>query len=398
MMQLHRTRSLRFVFWGLVACLLLTLASACGPGSSESPAPVAEPAAETPPPTLPGSHLDADALLRTAQLLAGLDEGEGGEPWSSHAPAMEALWSEVESRHLAAMGTWAEGALGGVGNAELPVFYPFGGPDLPSVQQFFPDASAFVLVGLEPPGSLPLLDTIAPESLAGELERLRSGFENLAEKGYFVAKHMESDFSATHLDGFLPVLYISLARSGHVPTAVQFFDLADDGTTTALETVTSDTARSVKIVFESLGEDGSPQGDPRKLYYFAQDLSNQGLAESPGFGRFVEALGPQNVYMKAAMYLPHTDDFSDFNTLVMDKAQTLLQEDSGIPMRQIDGDRFDVTLFGVYEATLPNYREYFQPDLRDAYAAAGPELLPFEIGYNARIAGSCLIWAERGGD
>ena len=82
----------------------------------------------------------------------------------------------------------------------------------------------------------------------------------------------------------------------------------------------------------------------------------------------------------------------------MDHAQTLLQEDSGIPLQQIDGDRFDVTLFGAYEATLPNYREYFQPDLRDAYAAAGPEPLPFDIGYNARIAGSCLIWAERAGD
>ena len=298
--------------WGLVVGLLVLSLPACGPGSSDTPTPSESVALEAPQPTLPGSHLDADALLRTARLLAGLDGGEGAEPWASHAPAMESLWNEVESRHLAAMGNWAEGALGNVGDHGLPVFYPFGGPDLPSVQQFFPNASAFVLVGLEPPGSLPLLDTIAPESLDGELERLRSGFENLAEKGYFVAKHMESDFSATHLDGFLPVLYISLARSGHVPTSVQFFDLADDGSLHPLDTVTPETARSVEIVFQAVGDDGQTTGAPRSLFYFAQDLSNQGLSESPGFGSFVANLGPQNVYMKAAMYLPHTEDFSDF--------------------------------------------------------------------------------------
>lgn len=396
---------------GLALLVVLVLA-ACTPTD-----PVSAPASETatgevaPPatpagdePSFPGTLDDAEALAETARRLAGLDDAGGATPWTEHAAALEPLWNTIEEQHLAPMAAWAEGALADVDDASLPVFYPFGGPDLPSVQQFFPEAGSYVLIGLEPPGTLPRLDGADAETLARELERLRSGFENLAEKGYFVAKHMEADFAARHLEGFLPVLYIALARSGYLPTAVRFFTLEDDGTPRTLDTVTPSTARAVEITFrrDDPGMAGDPAGDiggsePRTLYYLAQDLSNEGFAATPGFARFIANLGPQNVYMKAAMYLPHTPDFRDFETLVLDHAQTLLQEDSGIPLAAIDGERFDITLFGAYEATLPNYREYFQEDLRDAYVAAQPAPLPFAIGYNRIISGTCLIRADRKG-
>ena len=383
----------------LVACAPSDPASknadqATGATVDGSPAEGTKPAIPNDEPTSPGTLDDAEALATTARRLAGLDDAGGASPWAEHAAALEPLWKTIAEQHLDPMASWAEDALGTIGDAELPVFYPFGGPDLPSVQQFFPRARSYVLIGLEPPGTLPRLEGAEATTLASELERLRSGFENLAEKGYFVAKHMEADFAAHHLEGFLPVLYIALARSGHLPTTVRFFSLDDDGTPRTLDTVTPSTARFVELTFRPADD---PQAEPRTLYYLAQDLSNEGFAATPGFARFIAALGPQNIYMKAAMYLPHTPDFSDFETLVLDHAQTLLQEDSGIPLAALDDQRFDITLFGAYDATLPNYREYFQPDLRDAYAATRPDPLPFAIGYNRIIAGTCLIWAERRG-
>lgn len=375
----------------------LPLLAGCGGEPTPPPRPAEEaPRAETP---SPGIVTDAAELESAARRLAGLDPAGGTAPWAEHAAAMDELWQVIEARHLEPMARWAEDAFTGVDDPTLPVFYPFGGPDLPSVEQFFPEARSYVLVGLEPPGTLPRLDGVPPGELAAELERLRAGFENLAEKGYFVAKHMEADFTARHLEGFVPVLYIVLARGGHRPTAVRFVTLDDDGTPRPLEQVTPSTARAVEIEFvphtDPANPDETPRTPPRKLYYFAQDLSDEGLSDSPGFVRFVEQLAPFNTYMKAAMYLPHLDEFSAFNRLVLDHGQSLLEEDSGIPLRDIDSERFDLTFFGTYEATLPNYRDYFQPDLRDAYQAAQPEPLPFDIGYNRRIAGSCLIWAER---
>ena len=383
--------------------LVLLGALACGPAEAptgDAPA-TAEASATSPDPTSPGQQLDTQALTRDARLLAGLDDAGGKAPWGEHAARMDTLWALIEARHLGAMEAWARRDFTAISDPTLPLFYPFGGPDLPSVQQFFPDARAYLLVGLEPPGALPRLDGVDDERLGAELERLRVGFLNLAEKGYFVAKHMEADFAARHLEGFLPVLYIALARSGQRPLAVRFFALDDDGTPRYLDAVTPETARNVEITFVAAdggeGDAGEDGAAPRRLVYLAQDLSNDGFAATPGFAPYVRSFAPMNVYMKAAMYLPHGPAFSDLETLVLDHAQTLLEEDSGIPYAALD-DRFEVTLFGAYEATLPNYREYFQPDLRDAYDAADPEPLPFEIGYNSRIAGSCLIWAERRDD
>ena len=44
-----------------------------------------------------------------------------------------------------------------LGDPRATLFYPFGGPDLLSAAQFFPAASSYVLVGLEPPGRIPRL-------------------------------------------------------------------------------------------------------------------------------------------------------------------------------------------------------------------------------------------------
>ena len=378
----------------LLAFFLLTGCTTEPPEASEEPSTAA---AETLP-TTTAAETDPAVLQKVAERLAGLDDAEGAEPWATHARAMDTLWQRIEERHLDPMATWSSTALADLEQPELPLFYPFGGPDLPSVHQFFPRAGSYVLVGLEPPGLMPTIDSAGNTALDAELDRLREGFDNLAEKGYFVAKHMEDDFTATHLTGFMPVLHIALARSGYRPTAVRFFALDDEGTPRYLESITPETARAVEITFVDSDATEGDDTEPRHLYYFAQDLSNSGLRATPGFLRFVDGLGPFNVYMKAAMYLPHEPEFHDLNAFMLERAQNILEEDSGIPLRAFDGHPFDLTYFGAYEATLPAYREYFQEDLRDAYAAAKPAPLPFAIGYNSRIAGSCLILAERTGE
>ncbi len=368
--------------------LLAVLVTAC-----DAPAPPPTPPPAAPPPAAPAVPItasagDAEALRSTARLLAGLEQADGA--WTRHAELMDQIWAQVEERHLAPMRSWAGSQLT-LAAAQAPLYYPFSGPDLPSALQFFPAASSYVLVGLEPPGRIPDLADLAGEPLEAELERLRGGLANLAEAGYFVTKRMETDFVASSLEGVLPVLYIFLARAGLEPVAVEFVTLDDEGVVIPLETATDRTATAVRIRF---GEAGGGEAS-RELYYFSRDLSNSGVAEAPDFVAFLQRLGAFSTYMKSASYLLHMDDFTTHKDFLASHAGAVLQDDSGIPLRALPAPDWQLRYFGTYTRTLPTYREWFQEDLKAVYEQAGILPLPFAIGYHSKIGGSCLIWAER---
>lgn len=381
---------------------LAILAAACG-------SPASPPAAPTKPVSIvadtvdqggapiKASVTDREALQATANLLAGLTDGN--DPLTGagalHAEQMEGIWAQVEERHLTSMRAWANDQLLLAAPA-APLYYPFSGPDLPSALQFFPTASSYVLVGLESPGKIPDLEGLTGEPLETELERLRGGLKNLAEAGYFVTKRMETDFVASRLDGVLPVLYSFLARAGFTPIAVEFIRLDRDGAVVPLETATDRSATAVRVRFEASAQEGAETD--RSLYYFSRDLSNTAFTSSPSFAAFLRGLGAFSVYMKSASYLSHMDDFTAHTDFLVAHAGAVLQDDSGIPLSALPSSDWRLRFFGTYTRTLPTYREWFQEDLKAVYGQSGISPLPFAIGYHSKIGGSCLIWAERRGD
>ena len=99
--------------------------------------------------------------------------------------------------------------------------------------------------------------------------------------------------------------------------------------------------------------------------------------------------------MKSASYLLHMDDFTQHKDFLVAHAGTVLQDDSGIPLRDLSSEIWRLRYFGTYTRTLPTYREWFQEDLVGVFEQEGIPALPFAIGYHSKIGGSCLIWAER---
>ncbi len=373
-----------------VAMLLAfaVLIVACGSPAAPPEVPV-EPAAPAPVPApevaITASISDSEALRVTARRLAGL-EGDGSLEWTRHEERMAEIWAQVEDRHLQPMRTWAREQLT-LADPAAPLYYPFGGPDLASALQFFPAASSYVLVGLEPPGRIPDLDGLTGGALEAELGRLRGGLENLAEAGYFVTKRMETDFVASRLEGLLPVLYVFLARAGLNPTSVEFVRLDGEGKVVPMDAATDRTATAARVQFDA-GESAT-----RSLYYFSRDLSNAGLASSPELTAFLRGLGAFNTYMKSASYLLHMEDFTAHRDFLTAHAGTVLQDDSGLPLHQLTTAAWQLRYFGTYTRTLPTYRDWFQEDLATVYRQQETTPLPFAIGYHSKIGGSCLIWA-----
>lgn len=361
----------------------------------------------------PVRRLDSTSLRNMSELLAGVvPEGEEDrlDPvWAAHAEAMVAIWNQMDPR-LEAMRAWSDQHLASAASATAPLVYPFGGPDLISAIQFFPDASLFILLGLEAPGRLPMPEEFSGKALAEDLERLRRPFHSMVESGYFVRNDIDKDLSGGHFDGLLPLILIGLVHAGQVPIGLEYVTLDPETVQVVPLPPEADDASAVKVSFvdrasadrmdearrtgRDLAEDERPKA--RSVYYFARDLSNQGLYTDDPFGRLLERQKAINVYIKGGEYLLHLPSFSNLGKLILAESQIVLQDDSGLPIRQLKSDRWNIRLFGQYSDILAAYKKWFQEDLAAAYAKSDRvEPLPFNLGYNSTNDGGCLILAER---
>ena len=375
----------------LSGALVLLPLLACTP-AEEAGSPAAPPPPPPSPPSIAGAQ-DETTLRATARRLAGLEhDGE----WAAHAAALDEIWGQMEENHLTAMRRWQASILAPlVDEPGRVVFYPFGGPNFLNAYTFLPAAPVYVLVGLEPPGPIPQLEGLDGEALQAAAGRLEGSFRNLVKAGYFVRTQMGTDLvAAESLEGLLPMIYIFLARTGHRPVDVRYVVLGEEGEVRDAAEATPGEGSAVRVDFVAEGEEG---GAVRSLYYFSQDLSDEGLAGRAAFLRFLRRLGPFNTFMKSGEYLLHMEGFATLRDFLLAESRLVLQDDSGLSHRGLVEAGFETRYFGTYTGVVAAYGPYLQEDLRQAYAG-GAEPLPFNIGYHVELEGGCLILARRNGE
>jgi hypothetical protein len=135
----------------------------------------------------------------------------------------------------------------------------------------------------------------------------------------------------------------------------------------------------------------SGDGPAQTIYYFRTDVSNKGLGNS-GFLAFAATLGQGHALHKSASYLMHGGAFSMVREFVLTHAQSIVQDDTGIPFSAFNPDRWQLQPFGVYRAPIPVFRGHNQPRLADLFKRLNAPPLDFRIGYGR---GSSLMLAAR---
>lgn len=346
---------------------------------------------------LPVRLLDPDSLRNMSFLLAGKidpqDTDELDPVWVEHARFMDEAWAGIDQR-LQRMHQWAQDHKVAEQQPDAPLLYPMGGPDLISAMQFFPLAPSYLLIGLEAPGHLPDPEGFSAAALHDDLERLRKPFNSFVEHGYFVRNEIDKDLSGGQFDGVLPIMLICLVRAGQIPVALEYVEI--DPETYAVQPAGAESETAQAVVVRFVAADGEAETEPRAVYYFAQDLSNNGLFSDDPFSLLIQRQKSVNLYLKSAEYLLHTDDFSTFRKLLLKKSGTILQDDSGIPVRFLTSDTWDLHLYGQYSSVLAAYSHWLQEDLVAAYAN-GKSLgeLEFDLGYNSKTDGGNLILGVR---
>ena len=329
---------------------------------------------------------NADA---TAKFLAGLPVN--GTPleshsldrgWTTHAVELDRAWKHLEEKQFSKIRAWAPQALGASYEDNGPMFYMFSGPDFLYANAFFPNASTYILCGIEPVGPIPDIDNIPRAILPSALANLRKSLDSVLSWSFFITKNMKVDLRQKQLSGTLPVLYVFLARAGCTIDSVAPVAFDKDGN---FVPEGKGTTPGAKIVFVG------PSGRQQTLYYFTTDLADWAIKANPGFGKFCEQQGQGVTLLKAASYLMHSDNFSMVRGFLLAHSKVILQEDSGIPIRFFAKDKWDVHYYGRYVGPINRFKKYPQPDL--AKENATNTALEFSFGYQWQPSRSSLIVA-----
>jgi len=319
---------------------------------------------------------------RADSPLAGLTREAG---WRQHARSFDAAWESLETRQLSKIRIWSAK---NITRHQQTMLYMFSGPDFLYADVFFPNATTYVLSGLEPVGGIPDVSRLRRGSLSGALAHIRSSLASVMSYSFFITKHMKGQLRSGELTGTLPLLYVFLARSGKTIGEVTLVTLDKDGIELpARETLSMGAPSGVKIAFA--GSDGKP----RTLYYFSTDLSDGGVSNT-GFLKFCERLGAADNFIKSASYLLHSANFSKVRNFLLAQSATVLQDDSGIPVHYFTtSGQWGLRPFGHYVGPISIFAGRYQSQLSNIFRRARP--IDFGVGYRWRLRESNLLLAEK---
>ena len=327
-----------------------------------------------------------------ARFLAGMPVPENSplspltrDPaWQQHAAFFEEQFTKLNVRQLQKLHAWQETYLP-ESVQQIPVaFYMFSGPDFLYVDQFFPKAAVYVLCGKESLGPPP--DPLRIANLSGALGNLENAMKSSLNTTYFITKDMKVDLHEQNLNGVLPILYAFIARADKSITNVTLGSLSSSG---AFQEGAHGTS-GVRIRYTD-----SQSGDSQTMYYFTTDISDGGIKSTPGFLKFCQRLGVGSSFLKSCSYLMFENGFGTIRNFILDHSRLVVQDDSGIPIANLDPSKWNVRLFGVYLGPIELFKQHYQPRLRELFAQSNPPPLEFGFGYQWNYKEANLIVAER---
>jgi hypothetical protein len=328
----------------------------------------------------------------TARFLAGLQPSPNSSlaaltkdpTWISHARYFDSIFAREENTNLSKIREFSKKYLP---DKHGTVLYMFSGPDFLYASSFFPTASTYVLAGLEPVGKIPELANLSPFVISGELRNLESSLNSLFNFSFFITHHMKSQLREGPVYGTLPILYVFLARTGKTVHEINFVSLDEQGNLSdQVASSTRSAAPGVKIAFS---ESGGPE---QTLYYFSTNIAD-GSFERSGFSAFLAKLGPADSLLKSASYLLHQSHFAKVRRLLLENSETIVQDDSGIPLAYFEPKRWRFLAFGRYEGPISIFANFYQPRMAQLFQSANP--IDFGIGYRWRKNESNLAVAQK---
>jgi hypothetical protein len=337
-----------------------------------------------------------------SQILAGISPNPPDpalkrlvdtEAFKEHQHWMTNSWNQVRGR-IQTMDTWRSHEIKIPGAQKKTLLYPFSGPDFLNAYTLFPDHGRYVFFSLERPGTLPDLESVPPAQFTKMLQDVRSAFRDIFERNYFITSYMTKQLTTPWVRGTVPVMATMMALMNRQIIRIEPIDLFPELTAAydQLEVRRPRVLmRGVRIEFNQPNTPGSQQ-----LYYISLDATDKALEFYPDFMNWVAQYRPATALIKAASYLLHDNQFAKTRALLLESADVVVQDDTGIPYRYFNQAPWQVKLYGQYHKPIRPMTYGYQKDLDAAFKAKSdlPDL-PFPFGYHWRGQRSGLMVVHR---
>ena len=332
---------------------------------------------------LKNPKFDSLALLICGKSGKGYNTIRETNYWNAYVGSMDSTLKIVNEKRLSLMRDWAKNEYDEKAQKSDTLFYPFSGPDFLNAYTLFPNTKTYFLIALEPIGLLPEFDPKQPIKTEKFFSYLKLSLNDIYKKSYFITKRMNEHLGGA-VYGTLPLMIVFLKQTDHVISDIKSVKL--DSTGKLAEAPYSELSKSakrprgVKIEFYKKGEKTL-----RQLYYFSADLGDGALTEKFRFRKFLDKMGHFNAYAKSASYLMHYEEFAVIRNHILNKANILLQDDTGIAFHYVKKEDWNIYLYGTYVPPVKDFSKYlYQKDLTEVYKkdSANVKELPFELGYH----------------
>ena len=322
---------------------------------------------------------------RLARLLAGLATDVAGEEYAAFAATAQTGWRAYEQKFYQPLNTWATKEVrapsGGI------TFYPFSGPDLPSMAAIFPGAARIVMMSDQ--HALRYLDPLALKEphRSRILKQMGEEWINFGERGFFVTQELNRRGGGFQLTPTMMLMAFA-ARLGYEVRSIQPVCL--EAADLSIRPIEARDARwnSVRLTLRKEGRD-------TVVDYLQQDLANRGLSSRSSVRGVVESFSKGPVLLKAASHLPQSPSFSMLRNAMLTQAPLIVQDETGLDYEAMT-PHFNVRLYGAYVKPHRLFREFTNPSLIAAYQERRQDVRPlnFTMGY-MKDAGSAIQVAVR---
>lgn len=290
--------------------------------------------------------------------------------WKNHQSLLNTAWSKALAEKVVPMRDWSKTEK--IEKKSQTLFYPFSGADFLHVYSAHSDYTSYYLFGLEPAGEIPKKENILNPALTSNvLSTIYKSVDENMSQSFFHTKYMAVEFNNPVLKGTIPVFMFFMNRMGVELTSIKPITFNDKGEIVDAK----DFSKGVRIGFIDGGKN-------KELYYFSGDISDTGLKATTGLKNMINSISKDaTTMMKSASYLCHLPDFSGVRDMILANSFTIMQDDTGIPFRFYDQNKWKIQHYGIYTQPIPLFASRGQADLRAA--VVGKEKpIKFRYGYN----------------
>lgn len=306
--------------------------------------------------------------------------------FTNFASTFTKRWINFDSTKLLPIKNFVNGEFATHGKTKN-LFYPFSGPDVLYSSTLFPDAEKLTLIGLEPVGTLPILDdkAIVADSIQNYFDKINGSLNAILKFSFFRTVSMKEDLRNNDVDGTIHLILLFLNKKGHQIVSVKPFYIDSLGNKNYLKNTTllsksSYKNKSIEVV--ALDKNNKV----KTITYTSTDLSEAGLYKNKGLKTYISNLGFETTYLKGASYLMHKPSFATIRKLILANTQQIVQDDSGMAIKYIlnDDHKWKFSFYGEYTKPINMFTQHYQSDLDSLYKLNGAKKLGFGLGYNYR--------------